>query len=78
MPLGMIDMFEGKYFWKMPTEVEIPVGPAVIHPLAPGFQAAREKYGGQTRLVTLPNARLGGAHFPRWERVGSASIGRLD
>ena len=70
MPVGMIDLFEGKYFWKMPADVAIPVGPTVIHPLAPGFRAATEKYGGQTRLVTLPDGRhdilnyMSGAPFP--------------
>jgi hypothetical protein len=33
MPDGMIWLFEGKYFWKMPPDVEIGVGPTVIHPL---------------------------------------------
>lgn len=55
MPLGMIDLFEGKYFWKMPNDLQIPVGPTVIHPLPPGFQAATEKYGGQARIVALPD-----------------------
>jgi hypothetical protein len=70
MPLGMIDLFEGKYFWKMPPDIEIPVGPTVIHPLAPGFVAATEKYGGQSRFVTLPDGRhdlvnyVSGAPFP--------------
>src|ERR1700736_3553623 len=31
MPVGMIALFEGKYYWKMPSDVEIDVGPTVNH-----------------------------------------------
>jgi len=27
MPFGMTVLFEGKYFWKMPSDVEIDIGP---------------------------------------------------
>jgi Protein of unknown function (DUF1329) len=70
MPLGMVDFFEGKYFWKMPSDVEFDVGPTVMHPLPKAFMAATEKYGGQARVVHLPDGRMsienytGGFPFP--------------
>ena len=57
MPLGMIDLFEGTYFWKMASDVQMPVGPTVIHPLSASYQEASEKYGAQTRRwCTIPTA----------------------
>ncbi len=70
MPDGMVDLFEGKYFWKMPADVQMEVGPTVIHPLPQGYVAATEKYSSQVRLVTLPDGGLtvenymGGEPFP--------------
>jgi uncharacterized protein DUF1329 len=70
MPDGMVDLFEGKYFWKMPTDVQMEVEPTVIHPLPRGYVAATEKYSSQVRLVTLPDGGLsvenytGGEPFP--------------
>src|ERR1700728_1009591 len=48
MPDGMAAMFQGKYFWKMPADVKMDVGPTVIHPLPKGYMEATEKYSGQT------------------------------
>jgi hypothetical protein len=58
MPVGMIDFFEGKYFWKMPSDVEMDVGPTVMHPLPKAFVEATEKYGVQTRVIHLPDERM--------------------
>jgi len=33
MPEGMAALFEGKYFWKMPPDVQMKVGPTVLNPL---------------------------------------------
>jgi hypothetical protein len=44
MPDGMVALFEGKYFWKMPADVEMEVGPTVIHPLPSGYIEATEKF----------------------------------
>jgi hypothetical protein len=69
MPMGMQELFSGRHFWKMPTEVELDVGPTVIHPLPRGYlQAARQ--GLPVRVVHLPNGHNdivnynGGAPFP--------------
>jgi hypothetical protein len=70
MPEGMVALFEGRYFWKMPTDVSMEVGPTVIHPLPRNFLAATEKYGSQVKVVELPDGGLslsnyrGGLPFP--------------
>jgi len=70
MPDGMKELFEGKYFWKMPADVELDVGPTVIHPLPTGYLAATEQGRGHTKISSLPNGRLnieeyrGGIPFP--------------
>jgi Protein of unknown function (DUF1329) len=70
MPDGVRSLFEGKYAWKMPADVEISVGPTVINPPPRSYLAATEKYAGQVKLRRLPNGGLtmeeyrGGAPFP--------------
>jgi len=70
MPDGMIALFEGKYFWKMPADVSMEVGPTIIHPLPPNYLAATEKYSDQVRIIELPSGGLnltgyqGGIPFP--------------
>ena len=70
MPDGMVALFEGSYYWKMPADVGMEVGPTVIHSLPQGYIAATEKYGPQTKLVALPDGSLtvadyqGGIPFP--------------
>src|SRR6266478_2041636 len=51
MPDGMILLFEGKYFWKMPADLEMDIGPTVNRPLPTGYVTATEKYGNQTQVV---------------------------
>ncbi|MGH7988321.1 MAG: hypothetical protein ACREQX_18815 [Candidatus Binataceae bacterium] len=58
MPLGMQVLFEGRYFWKMPTDIQMPVGPTVMHDLPPWVASATEKYSGQVRVVHLPNGHM--------------------
>ena len=58
MPDGMAALFEGTYFWKMPADVELEIGPTVIHPLPKGYVEASEKYGPQVKLVELPDGGL--------------------
>ncbi len=70
MPDGMIWLFEGKYFWKMPPDVEIIVGPTVIHPLPKTYREATERYSKQVEISELPDGALslrgyrGGQPFP--------------
>jgi hypothetical protein len=70
MPDGMVDLFAGKYFWKMPNDVAMEVGPTVIHPLPATFVAATEKYASQVKIVPTSDGGLnlvgytGGLPFP--------------
>jgi hypothetical protein len=70
MPEGIRDVFEGKCFWKMPADVELDVGPAVIHPLPATYLKATEQGSGQTKITPLAAGRLniegyrGGLPFP--------------
>jgi Protein of unknown function (DUF1329) len=52
MPMGMQELFAGRRFWKMPKEVEIDVGPTVIHPLPASYLDAPAD---AVRVVHLPN-----------------------
>jgi hypothetical protein len=69
-PKAFRDVFEGKYFWKMPADVELDVGPAVIHPLPATYLKATEQGSGQTKITPLAAGRLnvegyrGGLPFP--------------
>jgi hypothetical protein len=70
MPDGMAALFHGTYFWKMPADVSMEVGPTIIHPLPPNYLAATEKYSSQIRIIELPSGGLnltgyqGGIPFP--------------
>lgn len=73
MPDGIVALFQGRYFWKMPSDVSMEVGPTVIHPLPRNFLAATEKYATQVKVVELPDGGLtlkdyrGGLPFPNPE-----------
>jgi hypothetical protein len=68
---GVQALFEGKYFWKMPANVQIPVGPTVINWPPKNYLAATEKYSGQVKVLELPDSGLtmsgyrGGMPFPK-------------
>ena len=70
MPDGMVALFEGKYFWKMPPDVRIEVGPTVIHPLPKNYVERTDKYSSQVKIIELPDGGLtlngyhGGIPFP--------------
>ncbi len=70
MPDGMVGLFQGKYFWKMPADVALKIGPTIIHPLPANYRAATEKYSSQITISELPSGGLnlhgymGGEPFP--------------
>ena len=70
MPDGMAALFEGKYLWKMPADVEMDVGPTLINPLPKGYLDATERYSNQVKLIELLDGGLtisgyqGGIPFP--------------
>jgi uncharacterized protein DUF1329 len=70
MPDGMAMLFAGKYFWKMPDDVAMEVGPTIINPLPKNYRNATEQYSAQVTLTELGDGRLtlsnyhGGEPFP--------------
>ena len=56
MPPGMQALFTGGYFWKMPADIQIDVGPTVPMPLPPVYLADTEKNASRVTLKKLPNA----------------------
>jgi hypothetical protein len=58
MPVGMIGFFEGRYFWKMPDDVEMDVGPTVIHSLSRSYVDASERYDNHAHVVHMPDGRM--------------------
>ena len=70
MPDGMVALFQGQYYWKMPADVQMEVGPTVIHPLPKTYLDATEKYSSQVKVIELPDGGLtlqgyqGGKPFP--------------
>jgi hypothetical protein len=70
MPLGMIELFRGTHFWKMPQNVEIDVAPTVSYPVPRFYVDATKKNSGQVRVVHLPDGNndisnyVGGEPFP--------------
>jgi hypothetical protein len=73
MPDGMQMLFEGKYFWKMPPDVAMRIGPTESHSLPKNYLDATEQYSSQVKLVELGGGRLtlsgytGGIPFPNPE-----------
>jgi Protein of unknown function (DUF1329) len=55
---GVQVFWQGTYFWKMPDDVAIQVGPQHTFVLPKPYRDATEKYGGQTRLVKQADGRL--------------------
>jgi hypothetical protein len=53
MPDGMVALFQGQYYWKMPPDVQMDVGPTIIHPLPKSYLEATEKYAQQVKIVEL-------------------------
>jgi hypothetical protein len=66
MPMGMQQQFAGRFFWKMPPEVEIDLGPTTIDPL-PRTYANQQN---AVRVLHLANGHndianyVGGEPFP--------------
>ena len=70
MSEGLADLFAGKYFWKMPADVAMEVGPTIVNPAPKNYLEATEKYSGQVKIAELPDGGLtlenyqGGLPFP--------------
>ena len=61
MDPGLVALFQGKSFWRLPQDVEIDVGPTYEVPLPRPYRVDTEKYGSQVRLETTPE----GGYYPK-------------
>ena len=52
---GLVALFEGKHFWRMPADLQIEVGPARSIPLPQKYLEDTERYSRQVRLVRMPS-----------------------
>ena len=70
MPLGMIKLFQGTYGWKMPADVQMPVGTPRFDNVPQSWLTATEKYSSQVRMEVTPASHhilrnyYGGTPFP--------------
>jgi Protein of unknown function (DUF1329) len=51
---GLIALFEGKQFWRLPGDVRIEVGPTISIPLPKEYRSDTARYSNQVRLVRTP------------------------
>jgi Protein of unknown function (DUF1329) len=67
---GEIGLWEGRWFWEMPDDVQINVGTTKMYALPQPYVELTEKYGEQTQLIRLPDGRwrlknyIAGMPFP--------------
>ena len=70
MPDGMVSLFQGQYYWRMPQDIQLAIGPAIVRPLPANYIKTTEAYAPQVKIVELPSGGLnikdyhGGAPFP--------------
>jgi Protein of unknown function (DUF1329) len=55
MPAGMQALFAGTYFWKMPADFKMVIGPTSHYPLSEAYLENTRKYSGQVKIKELPN-----------------------
>jgi hypothetical protein len=55
MPVGMIELFEGNQFWKMPADIVLNVGPTTLEEVPANYARATEEYSRRVRVAHLPN-----------------------
>jgi hypothetical protein len=67
LPFGMTKLFEGRYEWKMPQDVEIDIGPARLGNLPKTWIEATEKYGSQDTVDVLPNGHFKINNYRKYE-----------
>jgi hypothetical protein len=55
MPAGMQALFAGTYFWKLPPDFQMAVGPTSSYPLPEAYLKHTQQYNGQVQIKDLPN-----------------------
>jgi hypothetical protein len=59
MPDGMQALFGGRYYWKMPPDLRIVIGPTSHYPIPAAYLNDTRKYSSQVRIKDLPD----GGHY---------------
>jgi len=59
MPEGMQALFSGQYFWKMPADLQIVIGPTSHYPLPAAYLDDTRKYSHLVKIKDLPD----GGHY---------------
>lgn len=55
MPAGMQALFAGTYFWKLPPDFKMIVGPTSFYPLPEAYLEHTKQYSGQVQIKDLPD-----------------------
>ena len=82
MSEGLIALFAGNHFWRMPAGLEIQVGPTISIPLPKKYLADTTRYATQVKLVPtanggyVPSGYIAGLPFPRPLEGDPALIGQ--
>jgi hypothetical protein len=70
IPSGMQEFFKGTYFWKLPPDFQMVVGPTHHYEPPQAFQEYTKKYSGQVGIQTAPDGKhiltgyVSGSPFP--------------
>lgn len=82
MSEGLIALFEGSHFWRMPAEVELEIGPTRSIPLPKKYLADTAQYSNQVKLIPtreggyVPSEYVAGLPFPHPLEGDPALIGQ--
>jgi hypothetical protein len=55
MPAGLIALFEGKQFWRLPKDLRMEVGPTIPIPLPKRYLSDTAEYADRVKLVRTPS-----------------------
>jgi hypothetical protein len=82
MSAGMIALFEGNHFWRVPEEIEIELGPTIPIRLPAKYLDDTEKFSGRVKMIALPTGGyvpegyVAGVPFPHPLEGDPALIGQ--
>jgi hypothetical protein len=75
MSAGMVALFDGSHFWRVPQDFEVDVGPTISIPLPSRYLADTERYSDRVELTKTRQRRIRSRRLYSRGAV-SASAGR--
>jgi len=81
MSAGMIALFEGSHFWRLPPNIEIEIGPTISIPLPAKYLQDTARYANRTALTKtrdggyVPTGYVAGLPFPEPQKGDPALTG---